>query len=124
MNREAMLQQFLELEPSTKILMLLAISFELTLLARDIDDREPLADSHKLKYARGMSEINHQIIQSVISRLEDSDSRYPDDVLVDILYETFEKYELQPYFSFVWDRALRKARRSGARVNGQDGTRA
>jgi hypothetical protein len=106
MNRKEMLAQFSSLTRSDQILMLLLVSFNLTIVARDIFAKS--SDQQKLKYATGVSEINHKILSTVITRLKEAGFSYPDEVLVEILYEFFSKYELEQYFCDIWEAAANK----------------
>ena len=108
MDRDAMISQFLDLSSSEKIVMLLLVSFYLTIAARDIfTQSDELA---KVRFAKGAAEINHQITQNLISRLKSDNARYPDETLIKILYGHFESYQLLSQLPYVWGEALSKAR--------------
>jgi hypothetical protein len=104
MNQEVMANQFSKLGAFDQTAVLLQVTLRLTVVARDILRGPP--DAKKLNQARGMSEINHKIISNVLARLRSADSRYPDDVLIGILYGIFSEYELESYLPYVWKDAL------------------
>jgi len=108
MSKEEMLETFLNVEPADRIVMLILVSFHLTIVSRDIFLSQ--SNDKKLKSATGIQEINHKITSNVIDRLKGNNSRYPDNVLIEILFETFAAYELNDYLSDVWNSSAWKAR--------------
>tara|TARA_R110000868_G_scaffold83754_4_gene236559 strand:+ start:11050 stop:11376 length:327 start_codon:yes stop_codon:yes gene_type:complete len=100
--------------------MLLSISFELTLVARDIygpsDYRQPIklasdvssispdyTDAMKLTFARGLSELHHQI-SSYLRSKHRSDPQYSDDVFIGVLCDVAEGHGMGDVFTSVWQK--------------------
>ena len=105
MNKDAMIAQFSNLTPADQIIMLLRICFNLTIVTRDI---LASGSQNKVEYASNMSEMHHKIFPGIISRLTQTGSRYPDDVLIGMLHGFIIQFNLEPHGHFIWDDALRK----------------
>lgn len=75
---------FSALTEQQQALVLASYAFELTILARDGYEAgtEKLSDP---QLVRRINEVQHRVTIAVVSRLKNDKSRYPDDVLMDII---------------------------------------
>lgn len=96
-----------------KNLLLLRIANELTLVVRDI---ATTADKDvRLKVDWIVSECQHRILGYVTAAMAGTE-RFPDDVMVDILFDHIEHPALKPYAGQVWARAADWAERFGTHL--------
>lgn len=123
MQRNNFLIQFAAMPAAQQSRMLLLLSLELTLVARDVygssEYRQPAklastrdtlnsldhADSAKLTIARGISEMHHQISGHLL-KMDQPEKRYPDNVFVDVLCDLAEGHRMQVMFPAIWLRAF------------------
>ncbi len=75
---------FSALTEEQQVVVLAAYAHELTILARDGYETgtEQLSDP---LLVRRLNEVQHRVTSAILSRLQSSDERYPDDVLMDII---------------------------------------
>jgi hypothetical protein len=96
-----------------KILVLLGVMHELTMVLRDIsttDDKDLM-----WKSAWIISECNHRLASyafEVMTQLP----HYPDDVIIEILFDHIGHPTLEPYADRVWDKAVEDATKFGANL--------
>jgi len=96
-----------------KILLLLEVMHELTIVLRGIstmDDKDLLWRS-----AWTISECNHRLVGYATAVMTEQ-PRYPDDVIIGILFDYLEHATLEPYTRAVWDKALETATKFGAHL--------
>ena len=87
----------------TKIQVLLNVMKQLTIVFRDIDTTSAIET--RLTAARSISEINHRLLAFVSASLT-SQPHYPDDVIIDLLFDHLEQPALARHADWVWDGAL------------------
>jgi hypothetical protein len=96
-----------------KILVLLGVMHELTMVLRGIsttDDKDLM-----WKSAWIISECNHRLVSyafEVMTQLP----HYPDEVIIEILFDHIGHPALEPYADGVWDRAVEAATKFGAHL--------
>jgi len=96
-----------------KILVLLEVMHELTLVLRDVSAS---ADKDLMwKSAWLVSECNHRLL-GYASAVMTRQPHYPDRVIVEILFDHIGNAALEPYACRVWDRAVESATRFGAHL--------
>jgi hypothetical protein len=108
MKRDEMVAQFLDLSPPDRLAMLIRICFNMSIVARDVLHRADVDDKSKLQFAEGLTELYHQITQNIIARLADAVSRYPDNVLIEILYDHFIRLKMEEALQTIWNESLQK----------------
>ncbi|MGE0851154.1 MAG: hypothetical protein AB7O44_16245 [Hyphomicrobiaceae bacterium] len=89
-----------------RIAMLVAVMHELTLVLRDVytmNDKALLAETGWI-----ISECNHRLVGYLFGVVTHG-PRYPDDVIIEILFDYLGHPTLARYASDVWDRAMEKA---------------
>ena len=98
-----------------KVLLLLKVMHELTIVLRVIStsgDDELMRRSGWI-----ISECNHRLV-GYASGLMTQGPRYPDEVIVGILFDYLEHAILEPYTGAVWDSAVEAATKFGANLLG------
>jgi hypothetical protein len=86
--------KFLPLPDREKIEVLVRLSHELTILARDTYEAGSTRLSHPLRL-RTINEVQHRISAHVLALLRNDPARYPDDVLAQIILEHDNDPELR-----------------------------
>ena len=100
--------------PPLKILFLLEIMHELTLVLRDVSTT---ANNDLMwKSAWTISECNHRLIGYATAAITQQ-PHYPDDVIIEILFDHLRHGPLEPYAQNVWDRAVERASTFGAHIS-------
>jgi hypothetical protein len=113
MDKLAMQSWFSALSPSDKVVVLLDVMHELTIATRSVflDYAGDCEARSRLAYA--ISELNHRLTAAAGAMMQNRET-YPDDVLIEMLFEGPSHPELQPYFPYVLKCARQyQARRSG-----------
>ncbi len=77
-----------------KVKVLSALSYNMTVWAREFYPELLENHSEVIKGLRGCNEIQHQISQHIVHLTSGSDECYPDDVLLSILFESAERLGL------------------------------
>jgi hypothetical protein len=93
-----------------KVLLLLKVMHELTIVLRVIStsgDDELMRRSGWI-----ISECNHRLVGYACGVMTQG-PRYPDDVIIGILFDYLEHAILEPYTRAVWDKAVEAANRFG-----------
>lgn len=96
-----------------RIALLLEAMHELTLVLRDVytmDDKELLAETGWI-----ISECNHRLVGYLFGVVTHG-PRYPDEVIIGVLFDYLGHPTLAPYASGVWERAVQKATKFSARA--------
>ena len=104
MDRERIKSIFLSLNQVEKELVLLNLMFNITIAIRDFFQGKN--DAAKASAGYTASEINHKALAFIIASLSNQ-SRYPDDVIIDIVLDQFLGSELKSYLPQVWDASIR-----------------
>jgi hypothetical protein len=104
MDRPSAKSSFLALSQKDKELVLLSILYQLTIAIRDVFLTE--TDGVKLDAAQSASEINHRVLSSIMA-VSTGKPRYPDDVLIDIVLDSFSGSSLRRYLPQIWDASIR-----------------
>jgi hypothetical protein len=105
MDTAAMLAWFKTLSESEKILFLLDMMYEFTIVIRSVfhdGDKE-----RSLAAAYSLSEFNHRLTSKVSAMLENK-ATYPDDMVVGGFVHRFSQPELRAE-AFIWDRLVQRA---------------
>jgi hypothetical protein len=103
MDRGLMKARFLALSQTDRELVLLSVLYNLTIAMRDVLHTQ--TDSTKIDTAKSVSEINHKVLPFIIAS-RTGKSRYPDDVLFDIVLDTFSGTALLNYLPQIWDASI------------------
>jgi len=97
-----------------KILFLLEIMHELTLVLRDVSTT---ANNDLMwKSAWTISECNHRLLGYATVAMTQQ-PHYPDDVIIEILFDHLRHGPLEPYAQNVWDRAVERTSTFGAHLS-------
>ena len=93
-----MLRELLQKEgPEQKSLLLLKISLNLTVAARNLQTKPKLEEADFWQLV-GFSELQHKISAQAITYLgQGQEPGYPDDVFSDVLHEVAKKYRINGY---------------------------
>jgi hypothetical protein len=94
-----------------RVLVLLEVIHELTLVLRDIStlgDRDLMWRSAWI-----ISECTHRLVGYATAAMT-GQPHYPDDVIIEILFDHMGHDKLAPYTHHVWDRAVASATKFGA----------
>ena len=77
-------EKFRNLSNQQQILLLAVYAHQLTITTRGGYEigTESLSNG---PYVRNMNEIQHRVTSAIVSRLRENSTRYPDDVLIDII---------------------------------------
>ena len=95
-----MISKFLAMNGHKKIKFLLGISYELTIVARDISTYKN--EQLSLRAAAGMSEINHKILSYVLHAIDgDYEKTFPADELLLIVLDMISGYGLDPWKQWI-----------------------
>src|SRR5262245_13181049 len=99
--------------PQFRILILLEVMHWLTIALRDVATTDGLDPKAKWEAAWRASECNHRLT-GYVTAVMTGHPRYPDDVIVGILFDYLDHPALQPYARYVWDKAVEDATKFGA----------
>jgi hypothetical protein len=110
MDRSSIKSWFAEQPEQFKILVLLKVMHGLTLVLRDISTTGD--EDLMRKSAWIISECNHRLT-AYAAAIMTAQPRYPDDVIIGILFDHLEHPTLEPYARLVWTRAVDAATRFG-----------
>jgi hypothetical protein len=105
MNQAEMQSWFEGLSNTNKMLAMLAMMHEFTIVIRSVFHDNDKENSLKVAYA--LSEFNHMLTSKMSSMLE-KEPTYPDDVVIESFIDQFNRPELRPYAWLVWNEVLRK----------------
>ena len=108
MTRTDAIFWFVSQTEQTKDFALLEVVGELTIVIRDVFSSQD--EPTRLRVAWLMSELTHRLVGHVTTGMS-GNPRYPDDVIIGILFDYLETPDLQKHASHVWDRAVEQARR-------------
>lgn len=107
--------------------MLLLLSWELTLVGRDMFGRSTYensamlesnvvairersySDAEKIEIARGLTDMHHQISGHLL-KMGNPEGRYPDDVLISVLCNISEAHGMNAGLPHWWQRAYSRLR--------------
>jgi hypothetical protein len=103
MDQRKMKEQFLACAEADKVMIMLHLMYNMTIVIRDIFHER--SDDVKLKSSYVVSEINHQITSYVIATML-NEARYPDDVIFDIIINKFNSSDIKGYLTKVWDASV------------------
>ncbi|MFM9939543.1 MAG: hypothetical protein ACKVP7_08615 [Hyphomicrobiaceae bacterium] len=93
---------FAALPGKAQLFFLLEVVSALTIVVRDVstlNDKDQL-----LRACWAISELNHRLVANVTQAMAKA-PRYPDDVIIGIMFDTLDAPELQPYTRHVVDTA-------------------
>ena len=96
-----------------KILLLLRVMHELTIVLRIISSSGD--DDLMRRSGWIISECNHRLVGYAFGVMTQR-PRYPDDVIIGILFDYLEHATLEPYTRAVWDKAVEAATNFGANL--------
>lgn len=85
-NRNHIQLQFAQLDQPTRITVLIAASFNLTIEFRGLHEA---SDARARAFANGLNELQHKLLSQALSELSNN-TCYPSDVLMDIVFEIAE----------------------------------
>jgi hypothetical protein len=105
MDTAIMLAWFKTLSESEKILFLLDMMYEFTIVIRGVFHY--LDKESRLAAAYSLSEFNHRLTSKVSAMLENKPT-YPDEVIVEGFVHRFSQPELRAN-AFIWDRLVERA---------------
>jgi hypothetical protein len=109
MDRSTAQTWFTARSPRDKAIVLLDVIWLFTLVNRNMLGS---ADAEtRLKVAWRISELNHKLSSHASNLLTDA-LHYPDDLIIDILFDYFEDPEWAPRMAWVWDDAIARAERN------------
>ena len=92
--------KFLAMNGHEKLRFLLGISYELTVVARDIS--ASCNDQLSLRTAVGMSEINHKILSYVLHAIDgEHEKTFPADELLLVVLDMISGYGLDPWRKWI-----------------------
>jgi hypothetical protein len=113
MDQTEMKEQFLACGNADKVMIMLNLMFNMTIVIRDVFHER--SDDVKLKASYVVSEINHQITSYVIATML-TEARYPDDVIFDIIIKKFTSSDIKGYLTKTWDASVQSLRDGKART--------
>ena len=96
-----------------KILILLEVASELTVVLRAIStgqDKDELLKSYWV-----ISECQNRLLDYVTAVMTNQE-HYPDDVIIEILFDHLDHPALRAYTQHVWDKAVQQADRFGSHL--------
>ncbi len=93
MNKSQILQIYTALDSTAKARFLAVLSHQLTILTRG-DYDEGIDCATRVKRLMGSNELQHHIISELRHHLDEDPNRYPDEVLLNILFEKAQYYGL------------------------------
>jgi hypothetical protein len=96
-----------------RVLLLLRVMHELTIVLRVISSSGD--DDLMRRSAWIISECNHRLVGYAFGVMTQR-PRYPDDVIIGILFDYLEHATLEPYTRAVWDKAVEAATNFGANL--------
>jgi hypothetical protein len=96
-----------------KVLLLLKVMHELTIVLRVISTSGD--DDLMRRSAWIISECNHRLVGYACGVMTQG-PRYPDDVIIGILFDYLEHAILEPYTRAVWDKAVEAATKFGTHL--------
>ena len=96
-----------------KVLVLLKVMHELTIVLRIISTEGD--DDLMRRSGWIISECNHRLV-GYAGGVMTQRPHYPDDVIIEILFDYLEHAILEPYTRAVWDKAVEAATKFGARL--------
>ena len=92
--------KYLAMNGHEKLKFLLGISYELTIVARDISTYKD--EQLSLRAAAGMSEINHKILSYVLHAIDgEYEKTFPADELLLIVLDMISGYGLDPWKQWI-----------------------
>ncbi len=105
MNTDAAIAAFTRLAREDKIVFLLRLARELTVVGRDtyVPGGTGLECPERL---RALNEIQHRLLAGCQGLVQDSPERFPDDVLVHIVLDEPQDVVLQRQLQHAFERAL------------------
>lgn len=105
MDKHAAQSWFSALSQSEKAMVLLRVMFELTLVVRGVFVYHQDSET-RWRLAYSISELDHRLTSAALAIMQNRET-YPDDVIVDMLFERPEHSELESYFPYVFEQAAR-----------------
>jgi hypothetical protein len=109
-----MIKEWFAAQPAPfRNLILLEVASELTVVLRVISTeqgKDELLKSHWV-----VSECQHRLLGYVTAAMTDQE-HYPDDVIIEILFDHLDHPALRAYTQHVWDKAVQQADRFGSHL--------
>ncbi|GGA57141.1 hypothetical protein GCM10011507_05590 [Edaphobacter acidisoli] len=93
MTKLELLQIYANLDSWAKARFLAVLSHQLTIRMRESYD-ESIASDQRIKLLMGANELQHHLSSELRHHLEEDTNRYPDEVLMNILLEKAQYYQL------------------------------
>lgn len=113
MDRPSLESWFAAQPERFRTLVLLEVMHELTIVLRDVS----FADDSEKKWQSAylVSECNHRLI-GYSTAVMTGQPRYPDDVIIGILFDYLDHPTIERYTRHVWERAVEAATKFGAHL--------
>jgi hypothetical protein len=115
MDRPSLESWFAAQPPQFRILVLLRVMHWLTLVLRDVATTDSLDPKSKWEAAWLVSECNHRLT-GYTSAVMTGNPRYPDDVIIGILFDYLDHPTIAHLAHYVWDKAVEDATKFGAHL--------
>ena len=115
MDRQSTESWFAAQSAQFRVLVLLKVMHWLTLVLRDVATREELDPRSKWEAAWIVSECNHRLT-GYASAVLTARPRYPDDVIIGVLFDYLDHPTIARFTHYVWDKAVEDATRFGAHL--------
>src|SRR5215468_6224288 len=93
MTKSELLQIYTVLDSSAKARFLAGVLHQLTVLMRE-NYNESIDSGKRIKRLMGANELQHHLSSELRHHLEEDAKRYPDEVLLNILLEKADYYQL------------------------------
>jgi hypothetical protein len=113
MDRSVIKDWFAAQAAPFKILILLEVASELTVVLRVISTEQ--SKDELLKSYWVISECQNRLLDYVTAVMAEQE-HYPDDVIIRILFDHLEHPTLRPYTQHVWDKAVQQAEKFGSHL--------
>jgi hypothetical protein len=104
MEKRALISEFKGFSPKRQSEFLLLLLVNLTVSARVVMHES--SDAYKLEFFAGLNEIFHSVAGEIFARLRDDPPRYPDDVLLGMIYDIAEGKRFLPHLHAAWNLSL------------------
>jgi hypothetical protein len=105
MNAHSRADTFASLSSSDQLDFLLRLAHDLTIVGRDTYRIQSL-DLESPRRLRSLNEVQHRILAFCVALLHQNPKRYPDDVLMAIIFEHPEDVVLRHQIEAAFDRVL------------------
>jgi hypothetical protein len=115
MDQASVIEWFQVQTQPFKNFVLLQFANQLTLVMRDISTTKD--EEKMLKAGWVITECQHRILGYVTAAMVDS-ARYPDDVIIKIVFNHITHPVLEPYTGWMWAKTIERAERFGSSLKG------